>query len=195
MPEAPVNAPGWFGKLPSRGDFVSRRLPDAFILGWDDWLQRSLASAREQLGEGWLDCYLVAPIRRFWLAPGLLGGDGWVGVLMPSVDRVGRHFPLTIALAIGNSRADSLATALAAGAWFRAVDAVARQVLDIDFSVDDLERQLAALAPLTDAACWALALPACGSVWWCDDASEHASGFRCFGALPPAEAFVELLEP
>jgi type VI secretion system protein ImpM len=195
MPEAPVTVPGWFGKLPSQGDFVSRRLPDAFIQGWDDWLQRSLASARDQLGDAWLDCYLVAPIRRFWLAPGLLGGEGWAGVLMPSVDRVGRHFPLTIALAVGRSPADSLAAALAAGAWYRAVDTVARLVLDIDFSVNDFERELAVLAPLHDSPCWAVALPACGSVWWCDDAGGQASGFRCFAALPPADAFAGLLEP
>jgi hypothetical protein len=28
--------------------------------------------------------------------PGLIGSNGWAGVLMPSVDRVGRQFPLTL---------------------------------------------------------------------------------------------------
>src|SRR5690606_36950533 len=30
--------PGFYGKLPSRGDFVSRRLPADFIGQWDAWL-------------------------------------------------------------------------------------------------------------------------------------------------------------
>ena len=31
------------------------------------------------------------PIWRFVLLPGLIGSNGWAGVLMPSVDRVGRR--------------------------------------------------------------------------------------------------------
>ena len=71
MSEATLNsaAPGWFGKLPHLGDFASRRLPPSFVRPWDRWLQRGLASARSELGERWLDLYLVAPILRFWLAP------------------------------------------------------------------------------------------------------------------------------
>ena len=95
--EAPLGAvmnvaavvPGWFGKLPSLGDFASRRLPDAFVQPWDRWLQRGMLAARAELGEQrWLDVYLVAPVLRFWLAPGLLGSEGWAGLMMPSVDRI-----------------------------------------------------------------------------------------------------------
>jgi type VI secretion system protein ImpM len=42
-----TGVPGWFGKLPSLGDFASRRLPDAFVSRWDRWLQGGLARARE----------------------------------------------------------------------------------------------------------------------------------------------------
>ena len=28
-------APGFYGKLPARGDFVRRRLPSAFVAPWD----------------------------------------------------------------------------------------------------------------------------------------------------------------
>jgi type VI secretion system protein ImpM len=148
MPEAALNthaAPGWFGKLPNLGDFASRRLPHRFIRGWDDWLQRGLVSAREELGDQWLALYLVAPIRRFWLAPRVLGRTAWAGLLMPSVDAVGRHFPLTIATPIG-AASKSLADVLVARDWFHAIDAVAMQVLDLDFTVEDLERSLAAVS-------------------------------------------------
>ena len=200
MPDATLTTlatPGWYGKLPNLGDFASRRLPDAFVRRWDRWLQRGMASARSQLGERWLDAYLVAPILRFWVAPGLLGEPGWAGLMMPSVDRVGRHFPLTIAQA-----AVPLAAALAGQPWFRALDAAARQVLDVEFGVDDFERVLSAVPalepPPPDSAAGRLAelarrhsnAAAPGSLWWCDDVVADS---RSFAALPPTAAFASLI--
>ena len=202
MSEATLSAsavPGWFGKMPNLGDFASRRLPDGFVRRWDRWLQRSLASARSELGDGWLDAYLVAPILRFWLAPGVLGDGGWAGLMMPSVDRVGRHFPLTFARPF-----EPLAAALAAHAWFRALDGAARQVLDVEFTIDDLERELAKI-PLADGAAAddaaerlaARLLGRCAarrpcSLWWCGDAGDEAK-FQCFASLPPATAFASMI--
>ena len=42
--------PGFYGKIPLLGDFVSRRLPRHFIEPWDSWLQSAFAASREQLG-------------------------------------------------------------------------------------------------------------------------------------------------
>lgn len=100
MSEAPAPAPGFYGKLPAVGDFVSRRLPRSFIDPWDQWLQNAVASSRERLEARWLDLYLTSPIWRFALAADVCGPTAWAGVLMPSVDRVGRYFPMTIALAL-----------------------------------------------------------------------------------------------
>ena len=88
---------GFYGKLPSQGDFVGRRLPWDFNEAWDQWMQNGLRRAREQLGAGWLTAYLSAPVWRFRLRPGLIGDSGWVGLWFASVDRVGRHFPLVVA--------------------------------------------------------------------------------------------------
>jgi type VI secretion system protein ImpM len=158
MSEAAVNdalngaaVPGWFGKIPNLGDFVSRRLPDDFVQAWDDWLQGGMAKAQAQLRDAWLARYLVAPVRRFWVGPGVLGDDAWAGVMMPSVDGVGRHFPLTIATPMKASPR-SLAATLAAHAWFHAIEAAARRVLDVHFSADDLESALAQVDPLNRAA-------------------------------------------
>ena len=60
---------GFFGKLPSHGDFVRRRVADDFVAGWDAWLQSCLAQSRETLGDEWLDTYLTSPVWRFALAP------------------------------------------------------------------------------------------------------------------------------
>lgn len=87
---------GFFGKLPSQGDFVSRRLHWDFTSGWDDWLQRGMARARADLGAVWNERYLTAPLWRFQLAPGIVGPTAWIGLWFASVDRVGRQFPLCL---------------------------------------------------------------------------------------------------
>lgn len=98
MPIEPLNdAPGWFGKISTQGDFAQRRLPAEFVQLCDDWLSRMLVASREQLGERWLDTYLTAPLMRFAWAPGIADAHWWFGVLMPSCDNVGRYFPLLIA--------------------------------------------------------------------------------------------------
>src|SRR5262245_54264909 len=78
--------PGWYGKLPSLGDFARRRLPDTFIQPWDLWLQEVIHATRTSMGGTWQEYYLTMPIWRFALLPGLVGPSGWAGVLMPSVD-------------------------------------------------------------------------------------------------------------
>jgi type VI secretion system protein ImpM len=76
-------AAGWYGKLPTLGDFASRRLPVDFIEPWDDWLANGLAAWRAASPEGWLHEYLAAPSWRFVLMPGALPGRwgraAWVG--------------------------------------------------------------------------------------------------------------------
>ena len=67
-----ASIPGWYGKLPSLGDFASRRLEGDFIEPWDTWLGEGLAAQRETLGDTWLEAYLASPTWRFVLMPGTL---------------------------------------------------------------------------------------------------------------------------
>jgi type VI secretion system protein ImpM len=87
---------GLFGKLPSHGDFLRRRASDAFVDAWDAWLQACMAASRAGLGERWLGVYLTSPAWRFVCAPGTCGQAPVIGLMVPSVDRVGRYFPLTL---------------------------------------------------------------------------------------------------
>lgn len=87
---------GFYGKLPTHGDFLRRRTSDAFVAGWDAWLQAGMAASQATLGERWLDVYLTSPAWRFVCAAGACGPAPVAGVLVPSIDRVGRYFPLTI---------------------------------------------------------------------------------------------------
>jgi len=119
--------PGWHGKLPSLGDFASRRLPQSFIEPWDGWLAAGLLALREAAPQQWLDAYLGSPSWRF--------------LLMPSVDRVGRYFPLTIALPLGEGPA-STAQMTALWHWLARLDELARDALFDDWSPDRLEAEL-----------------------------------------------------
>ena len=91
---------GWFGKIPAAGDFINRRLPNDFLQPWDEWLQSGIARGRSVLEARWDEVYLTFPVWRFLLPAGTGSQGHWAGVLMPSVDRVGRHFPLTVAAPI-----------------------------------------------------------------------------------------------
>ena len=86
-----------YGKLPARGDFVRAGLPRDFTDPWDDWLQSVIAGSRALMGEAWLPAFLEAPVWRFALPAGMCGAQAVLGLMLPSVDRAGRYFPLTFA--------------------------------------------------------------------------------------------------
>jgi type VI secretion system protein ImpM len=142
-------APGFFGKVMTHGDFVARRLPPGPQAMWDAWLQAGLQGSREQLGRAWLETYLTSPVWRFVLAGGVVDGGAWAGVLMPSVDRVGRHFPLTVLAPIVDGAA--LAEWIATGnAWYDKVEALALSSLEDGFSLEAFDTALLALTPSLD---------------------------------------------
>lgn len=78
-----------FGKLPATGDFVWRGLPDAFRKHWDYWLTRHIAHLQRH-GHSFPPGGL-----RFRLPS---GGRLAAGVILPSRDKAGRHFPLSLLL-------------------------------------------------------------------------------------------------
>jgi type VI secretion system protein ImpM len=127
------NTAGFFGKLPGFSDFLSRRIPRTFLDPWDSWLQQGMTSSRERLGVSWLDTYLTSPIWRFLLVPGVCGSNGWAGVFMPSVDRVGRHFPFTLAADL--DREGGLAIVADSG-WFDRLEQLALSALDEPFDME-----------------------------------------------------------
>jgi len=213
--------PGWYGKLPSLGDFATRRLPIEFVKAWDAWLQDVLPASRETLGDGWFDIYLTMPIWRFVFLPGLVTQSGWAGVLMPSVDRVGRHFPLTLAAELPSHAA--AAHAVFEGVeWFAGLEDAALAVLDPTRSADDLDDALAhhvLNAPPSAAPDWAIrplrALPSVEAfgpivegealrawsdrtgwraLWWTRGRVDGDSLMLGCAGLPTAEEFGWLLE-
>jgi type VI secretion system protein ImpM len=137
--------PGYYGKFPELGDFVNRRLPRAFLDPWDEWLQGAIATSREQLADGWLEHYLNAPIWCFVLSGGLCGELPWAGLLMPSVDRVGRYYPLTLACSLPLD-VNPLQLSVDGRNWFEASTEVMLGALDEqDFDMESFDSRVTAL--------------------------------------------------
>ena len=127
---------GLYGKLPSHGDFLRRRVADAFVSVWDEWLQQSIAASRSALGEDWLDVYLTSPVWRFACDTGVCGPRAYAGLMAPSVDRVGRYFPLTLVWEVPPG-VNPLAVTQLADRWFDQVerlllDAMAEEHVDLE---------------------------------------------------------------
>jgi type VI secretion system protein ImpM len=142
---------GFYGKLPSHGDFLRRRVSDGFVGVWDGWLQECIAASRALLGERWLDVYLTSPAWRFACAAGTFGSAPVVGVMVPSVDRVGRYFHLTMVTELpADTSVVSASTRLDAffdAAEQLAVDTLAAERVDFDAFDQRVTRLLEQLDP------------------------------------------------
>ena len=128
---------GLFGKLPAHGDFIHRNLPSDVITAWDEWLQHFIASSREQMGDDWLDIYLTSPVWRFVLSAGVLDNNSWSGVMIPSVDKVGRYYPFTVLTKIP-ADINPLEFMPKNNNWYDLVENVVLDALETDMTADDV---------------------------------------------------------
>lgn len=144
---------GFFGKLPCAGDFVQRRLPAHFVETWDRSLEHAVDATRALLGEQWLTAYRGSPLWRFVLAPGACTESAWAGVFGPSLDRVGRCFPMVIAAPLGTDTGAMLQLLRSGHGWFDALEQtyIAGQTGD-RVAVDVFDAQVAALPGPLDSA-------------------------------------------
>lgn len=132
---------GAYGKIPALGDFFRTTPPPGFVEAWDPWVQARLLDVQHELGAPWREAYLGAPIWRFTLSAGLAGPSPILGVFMPSVDRVGRDFPLTL---MAPAKGGAFGLHAAAEAAFAALEECALAMLG-DESVDGLTARLAGI--------------------------------------------------
>lgn len=140
---------GIFGKLPAHGDFIHRNLATRVINVWDDWLQAFVAATQERLGEAWLEVYLTSPIWRFCLSEGVVDEHTWAGIVLPSVDRVGRYFPFSVMHKLPNS-VNPLAFVGSESPWYEAVETSALRALDGQIQVDRLVEDINRARPALD---------------------------------------------
>jgi len=143
---ASAAAPGFYGKLPARGDFLGRRLGRPFIDAWDGWLQEALLASKDALGSTWRETYLTSPIWRFAFAAGSCGPAAVAGLVMPSVDKVGRYFPLMLG---GEFPAglDLTRFVPAAASWYEALEELALAALSDAFDLARFDEPLSLAVP------------------------------------------------
>lgn len=144
-----------FGKIQTKRDFIAPGAPRAFLDRWEPWMQAGLATSRMMLDRAWQERFLTAPIWRFWLGERICG-HAIAGAFMPSLDAVGRYYPLA-----------GLGFAPAGGAtpppdidpqeeWFAALEDFLLSTLD---PATDWETTMAALAALPSPAALAPTAP------------------------------------
>lgn len=213
--------PGFYGKLPCHGDFLHHRLPRELVDSWDHWVRNSINLSQQQLGEDlWMDRYLITPIWRLYLSAGVCGQKAWIGLMMPSVDSVGRIFPMLVANEIPPTL-EPCELLVEAEAWLDATEETLLNALEKTLDPDTFERSLIPLAlperlPVTpvkpigggwylpeiaQGAAWcqrivagALADSGAGlSLWWQQPDDFDGGGCYCFRGLPPEVEFTRLL--
>jgi type VI secretion system protein ImpM len=204
-----VRGIGILGKLPSHGDFLCLNLPPELARALDAWLAATLTASRDALGDRWLDAFLEAPFWRFALAAGCCGPQAAAGIWLPSVDRIGRYFPLLL-LATLDAPPRPATLLHRAGPWYDELQGLASTLLDGDLAPADLEPRLAGVGsppidppdeampwrmPPGDGAGWHLAaLAPVGSLWWGEGSSLVPPSLLACPALPPPGAFSAMLD-
>ena len=84
---------GFFGKIPTTGDFIGRGWRSGAREGLDRLLQQAIATLLSSSENG-KEAMLQAPYVMLSIRPGVVGEQGVEVAVLPSQDRVGRVFPL-----------------------------------------------------------------------------------------------------
>ncbi|TDK39701.1 type VI secretion system-associated protein TagF [Rhizobium deserti] len=179
---------GFFGKLPSHGDFVSDGLGRGLQEVLDIWMQAGLQRLQQDFPGDWEPRFRAMPTWRFIVERGQWGQATVAGVMLPSLDRVGRSFPLVIAAQITNFTSDPRSLCLD-DSWFTAAEGIAESSARRDF---DINLFIAALRRLRsprpgDMETEGKVGGTAGSLWWRSDNNRRLVGFRTIGAPQPAD--------
>jgi len=102
-----IDPPAVIGKLPGHGDFLARRVDYGLREPLDRWMSDWIELAREERNEDFETAYENA-------APWLFEGGATNAVFMPSVDSVGRLFPV-LAICSASIRTQEIYDTLIAG--------------------------------------------------------------------------------
>ncbi len=170
---------GFYGKLPRRGDFVVNAVPRGCVDAWDGWARAALHAGRAALGEGWTARWMAAPIWRFRLKAGICGADALIGAFLPSVDAVGRQFPLIVLAGAADP-----AALVQGGVWLEGAIDAAVAAITRDHTPEVLATRLRG-----DYADGALLLHS----WWTEGGPYRAASQHDWAGLPEARDFAAMI--
>lgn len=135
---------GLFGKLSAKRDFIALATPRVFLEMWEPWVQSCMSASHHQLGPGWQGAYLTAPLWRFWLGADVAGATV-MGVFMPSVDGVGRYYPLTLMAVADQNFSIAPPDLNSQEGWFAQAEEFLLATLERSKTFDDISAALDAL--------------------------------------------------
>ncbi|RWO63249.1 type VI secretion system-associated protein TagF [Mesorhizobium sp.] len=125
--------PGFYGKMPATGDFVTRRLPGDFVRSWDRWLAQHIVPL---IGS---ETWPRTTALRFLAGPASFGASA--GIILQSADRVGRQFPLSVVAQLP----DAFILLARADAWFAGIEEAAFAAQQGEMTPDELDATLSVL--------------------------------------------------
>ncbi len=195
VPDAPKQS-GFFGKMPSRGDFTTAGLGSAVVKTWDRFASASLAASKTALADRFAEIWLQAPVWRFALPATLCGPAPLLGLWMPSIDKVGRQFPLMIAAAGPGASPEQIARH--GTAWLDAAEDAGRTAIADDLPPDQLT---ALIPPAPDL----IAAPDTGlphnlrprpgaGLWWTEGSPRVPPQGLVLDTMPDRATFVTMLD-
>jgi type VI secretion system protein ImpM len=139
---------GLFGKLLAKRDFVSIAAPRHFLRLWEPWIGTCLTHSRTELGDpDWGNVFVEAPIWRFFLGADLCGSS-LIGAVMPSVDAIGRYFPLTLVAQADPGTTFATPEIELYQSWFEAGEDLLLSALDADLTREAVDAKLKSLDAL-----------------------------------------------
>ena len=140
-----ASAMGWYGKLPSTGDFLQRRFPDDLLRQWTQWFQVGLLAWQQEKTLDNESRFSNAPVWNFIVPPMLSGQMVQMGCLLPGRDRVGREYPLCAQLAFTPLEWKPQILSQA-GDWYHNVGLTLLHAVRNSFSAEQLDQALLAIS-------------------------------------------------
>lgn len=129
---------GFYGKLPSNGDFLSRNLSHDVTISIDEWFQISMTQLRHRLPD-WSYFFNASPSWFFIVPCNFFSPKPYIGYITPSIDRVGRCFPLIV---LKEMSKDAILGTEALEHWFSSTEEIVRNCLRNSSPADELMASL-----------------------------------------------------
>jgi type VI secretion system protein ImpM len=153
MPPNPVIATtiGFFGKLPGAGDFVVRGFDRPLVAALTSWTDMLVSHLKLGAGDEWTAVFdRLQPVA--WVAgAGVCGAAPFAGLIRPSMDRVGRRYPLIVGLSLPPD-ARVAPTASAGQGWFDYLDGLVYDAWSPGLGAEALAAALAEAPPFPEVA-------------------------------------------
>lgn len=195
---------GWFGKLPCAGDFLTQGLPTDVSTQIDHWINGNLLWMDNNQAD-WVQLYLQTTASGFFIQNACINIQGrtWgaVGLLMPSVDSVGRLYPFVIFKGIEYS---VLAEEDCFQSEFKALWVACSNALELNWSTgqlaDAINQGTSHQKNLPNSGSWNAPAVLKGPVIWFDLNPEYLQTLStkpipdCYG-WPQGPEFLALLSP